>query len=79
MNWAFDADVQRWDAYGRDAQIGRLYPTHEKTISNRCYYKLINANKLKDEHEIIKILDLIRIDLTPKKKNLLQKNKPEVE
>ena len=41
MNWAFDADVQRWDAYGRDAQIGRLYPTHEKTISNSCCYKLI--------------------------------------
>ncbi len=43
------------------------------------FEKLINANKLKDEHEIIKILDSIRIDLTPKKKNLLQKNKPEVE
>lgn len=45
----------------------------------KIFEKLINANKLKDEHEIMKILDSIRIDLTPKKKNLLQKNKPEVE
>lgn len=45
----------------------------------KIFEKLINANKLKDEHEIIKILNSIRIDLTPRKKNLLQKNKSEVE
>lgn len=45
----------------------------------KIFEKLINANKLKDEHEIMKILNSIKIDLTPKKKNLLQKNKPEVE
>jgi len=38
----------------------------------------IKKNKLKEEKEILKILDSIRIDLTPKEKYLLKKNRKEV-
>lgn len=66
LDWGKEAIVKFKNFYLGDSGLQKIFE------------KLIKVNKLKDEHEIIKILNSIKIDLTPRKKNLLQKNRREV-